>query len=168
MSNDAIALAKTLRAELPLRFVPPSEGTRPGSEMILAHSMVKSTRGYIEKVTYQINGCYEKGWYDACAVMMRRLMETLIIEVFEKYQLAQSIKNPRGDFFYLSDLIDATLKEPSWNLGRNTRKALPDLKHLGDQSAHSRRFIAHRKDVDDVMKAFRVVVQELIFLAGLK
>jgi hypothetical protein len=80
--DRAIELAKDLGRDLPHRYVPPSEGTRPRSEMILPHSLVRGTRGYVERITYQVNGCYEYGWYDACAVMMRRLMETLIIEAF--------------------------------------------------------------------------------------
>lgn len=165
---QAVALAKSLRQELPLRYVPPSEGTRPRSEMILPHALVRGTRGYIERIVYQINGAYEYGWYDSCAVMMRRLLETLIIEVFEHHKIADRIKNAGGDFFYLADLITATLNETTWNLGRNTKQALPKLKGLGDQSAHSRRFIAHREDVDKLQSDFRLVVQELLFLAKLK
>jgi len=165
---EAVVLAKSLRQELPLRYVPPSEGTRPKSEMILAHGLVRGTRGYIERIVYQINGCYEHGWYDGCAVMMRRLMETLIIEVFEHHQIAHQIKNAQGDFLHLADLITGTLNESAWNLGRTAKQALPKLKGLGDQSAHSRRFVAHREDIDRVQGDFRLVVQELLFLAKLK
>lgn len=167
-ANKAVSLARKLRAELPLRYLPPSEGTRPKSEMVLPHSLVKGTRGYIERIAYQVNGCYEYGWYDACAVMMRRMMETLIIEVFEHHNISAQIKNPGGDFFYLSDLISATISQTVWNLGRNTKQALPRMKTLGDQSAHSRRFVAHREDIDKLQADFRVVVQELLFLAKLK
>jgi hypothetical protein len=167
-ANRAVSLARKLRGELPLRYLPPSEGTRPKSEMVLPHSLVKGTRGYIERIAYQVNGCYEYGWYDACAVMMRRMMETLIIEVFEHHNISAQIKNSSGDFFYLSDLISATISQTSWNLGRDTKQALPRLKTLGDQSAHSRRFVAHREDVDKMQADFRIVVQELLFLAKLK
>jgi hypothetical protein len=163
----AVALARALRRDLPLRYVPPSEGTRPRSEMVVPHSMVKGTRGYIERIAYQVNGCYEYGWYDGCAVMMRRMIETLIIETFEHHGLAHKIKDPAGNFLQLADLIGATLRESTWNLGRKTKQALPHLKELGDQSAHSRRFVAHREDVDRVQGDFRTVVQELVFLAAL-
>jgi hypothetical protein len=164
----AIALAKQLGRDLPFRYVPPSEGTRPKSEMVLPHALVRNTRGYIERITQQINGCYEQGWFDGCAVMMRRLMETLIIEVFEHHRIASKIKNSNGDFLYLADLIHATLNEPTWNLGRRTKQGLPRLKAIGDQSAHSRRYVAHREDIDKLLDDFRSVVQELTFLAALK
>lgn len=167
--RDVLKLAKKLKAEAPKSFVPPSDGTRPANEFILPHAMVSGTRGYIEKVVFQINGCYEKGWFDGCAVMMRRLIETLIIECFEKYGIASKIKNLKtGDFLFLGDMVDRMIQEPSWNLGRNTKKALPRLKNIGDQSAHSRRYNAHREDIDKLSSDFRVVCQELIYLSGLK
>lgn len=166
--GTAIDLVKKLRSDAPKSFLPPSEGTKPANEFLLPSAMVRGTRGYIEKVVNQVNGCYEKGWFDGCTVMMRRLIETLIIECFEKHQIDAKIKDAKGDFFHLADLIDKTLQETSWNLGRNVRSALPKLKNIGDKSAHSRRYNAHREDVDRLAMDFRDVCQELLFLAGLK
>jgi hypothetical protein len=167
--TGVISLVKDLASDAPRNFLPPSEGTRPSSEHVLASSHVRATRGYIERVVNQVNGCYEKGWFDGCAVMMRRLVETLIIECFEKANIADKIKDPRtGEFLYLKDLIDKLLQEQSWNLGRNTKQGLPRLKSVGDQSAHSRRYNASREDIDKITGDFRTVCQELIYLAGLK
>ena len=167
--KDVIELVKKLKSDAPKSFVPPSDGTRPANEFILPFAMVKGTRGYIEKVANQINGCYEKGWFDGCAVMMRRLIETLIIECFEKHKIDGRIKDPKtGEFFFLADLIDSTLQETSWNLSRNTKKSLPKLKNVGDLSAHNRRYNAHREDIDKLSTDFRNVCQELLYVAGLK
>jgi len=172
MMNDlakyALSLAKDIQKDVPKRGKPPDEGMLPQSEQVIPFSVVRGTRGYIEKIVHQINGCYENGWFDGCAVMTRSLIETLIIEAFEHYKVAFNIKTSNGDFLYLSDLISKTLAEPSWNLGRNTKKALPRLKKIGDLSAHSRRYIAQRKDIDSVIEDIRVVTQELVFLANLK
>jgi hypothetical protein len=147
----------------------PEEGLRAESHLVLAVSLTRGTRGYIEKIANQINGSYGQGWFDACAVMIRRLLETLIIECFEAYGISQKIKDSRtGDFMFLRDLITATLNEAAWNLGRNTRRALPKLKDIGDKSAHSRRFTATKADIVDIRDDFRVVVQELLYLARLK
>ena len=130
---------------------------------------MRNTRGYIERVVNQINGSYEKGWFDGCAVMMRRLIETLIIECFEAAKLSSQIKDSRsGEFLFLSDLIAKLLQEPSFNLGRLAKKGLSSLKTVGDLSAHSRRYNANREDIDKISSDFRVVCQELIYLAKLK
>jgi hypothetical protein len=166
--HEVVELIKKLKSDAPKRFVPPSDGTRPSSESLLPYAMTLGTRGYIVKVVNQINGCYEKGWFDGCAVMMRRLVETLIIECFEQYRIEGKIKNSAGDFLYLADLIDKMLQETAWNLGRNIKQALPRLKNIGDKSAHSRRYNAHREDIDKVATDFRDACQELIYLAKLK
>jgi len=159
--------AKAIQADAAIGG-PPTEGVRAGTDGVVLLSLVKDTRGYIEKIANQANGAYQNGWYDACAVMLRRLLETLLIETFEAAGKASSIQNSNGDFFYLRDMIDAALKEPSWNLGRNCKQAMPKLKDVGDKSAHSRRFVAQKGDIEKLLPDVRVVVQELVYLAKLK
>lgn len=168
LAKSALEVAKRIQDEVPRFQRPPSETAVSPSEMVFPHTLVKGTRDYIERIAYQINGAYSSGWYDACAVMLRRLIETLIIEAFESHNLQSKIKNPNDDYLYLGDLVTKTLNEPSWNIGRNAKRALPRLKNIGDQSAHSRRYIAHREDVDRAISDIRTVVQELVYLAKLK
>lgn len=164
---DFLTLAKKISSERSVA-VPPDEGTLALTHQIVPPAVVRGTRGYIEKITNQVNGTYERGWYDSCAVMMRRLLETLIIEAFENHKLQSKITNSNGDYYYLSDLISAALAEPSWSLSRNTKSVLPKLKDVGDKSAHSRRFIAHRQDIEPLASDFRGVIQEFVYLANLK
>jgi len=160
-------LAKQIDSIAPKEWLPPVEGVEAKSQNIIYTALVKGTRSYIEKIANQINGCYEFGWFDGCAVLIRRLLETLIIEVFEHHKIEGKIKK-NGDYVYLKDLINITLAETTFNLGRNTKNALPRLKDIGDKSAHSRRYIAVRNDIDDVKLELRGVVQELLILSSLK
>jgi hypothetical protein len=166
--TNFFAAAQAINNELRNDLGPPEEGLIATKGGIVPAAIVRGTRTYIEKVTNQANGAYQNGWYDACAVMLRRLLETLIIETFEAHSIGHKIKNPQGDFFYLRDLIDKTVAETTWNLGRNTKSALPRLKDLGDKSAHTRRYIAVRDDLEKVQSDVRLVVQELLSIAGLK
>src|SRR5437868_4908031 len=59
----------------------------------LPEAVWKPTRGYIEKVCEQLNGCYQFGFYDAASVMMRRLVETLIIEAYETLKREAEVKD---------------------------------------------------------------------------
>ncbi len=166
--ESALLGIRQLRDGVRAKNPPPEEGAPSPDEPVIYFSLVRNTRGYLERIVHQINGAYEHGWYDASAVMIRRLIETLIIESFEKYGIASKIQNSNGDFFYLRDLISAMLSEKSWNLSRNAKTALPKLKDVGDLSAHSRRFIAQRQDIDKLTGDLRIVVQELVTLANLK
>lgn len=157
ITNDANALWR-----------PPEEATRITHEHVLANSIVRGSRTYIERIVFQINATYDASCFDACSIMIRKLLETLIIEVFEHFQADQHIKNSQGNFMRLSEMIDQLLKQPLWNLGRETKANLPKLKIVGDRSAHNRRYTAHRSDIDKVIDSLRIVVQELLSLAGLK
>lgn len=168
LSKALLKASNTIQTEIASYGTVPDEGLPANTQQVLPTSLFKNTRGYLEKIVNQINGCYEKGWFDGCAVMIRRLVETLIIECFEEHGIADSIKGQNGDFLFLRDLITATLSESSWNLGRNTRQSLPKLKDIGDKSAHSRRYTARRWDIDKILNDIRIVAEELIYLSALK
>ncbi len=167
LAKELLAIARRIQADVPDRAKPPDVGSVAKTEQVLPFSLVRDTRGYIETVVHQINGTYEDGYYDACLVMIRRLLETLIIEAFEHKSAADKIKNSEGNFFFLDELIDTLAKQTDWNLSRNTKDALPRLKKFGDLAAHNRRFNAHRGDIEKLMNDLRVVVQELVYLADL-
>jgi hypothetical protein len=133
--------------------------------------IVKGTRKYIEAVVNQINGSFKIEAYDATAVLIRRLTETLIIELFEAKQIDHTIKNTAGDFVCLSDLVAATVAQSDapggcWNLAKPVKRALPDLKQVGDLSAHNRRYLARKTDILKLQSHVRIVTEELITLAG--
>jgi len=45
---------------------------------------------------------------------------------------------------------------------------LPEIKSLGDRSAHNRRYIAKKADVDKVIPGLRVLADDLLHLGKLK
>lgn len=128
----------------------------------------KNTRGYIEKVCSQLNGCYFYAFYDGASVLLRRLVETLIIETYEKLNRENEIKDSSGNYYFLADLIDVSLKPSGLNLGRETKKALKKIKMLGDRSAHNRRYNAIINDLNNVRDETRITIEELLYLSQLK
>jgi len=139
----------------------------PVTEQVLPLSLVGKTRTYFEKIVIQGNGCYEHQWFDACAVMIRRFVETLIIDLYEAKTKEAEIKDGNGEFFMLNKLIDRTLADSSWNLSRESKRTFPLVKTLGDRSAHNRRYVATKRDVDEVIPGLRVLADELFHIAGL-
>lgn len=122
-------------------------------------------------VCKQLNGCFRASYYDAASVMLRRLMETLIIEAYEYLKREIEIKDGDGNYFMLKHLVERANGKPSHaglNLGRDSKKNLEDVKALGDKSAHSRRFMAHAPDLVNIQSGVRTTAQELIQIANLK
>jgi hypothetical protein len=144
-----------------------SSNANPGNELFPLTIIAKTGRGYLLTIAKQMNGSMREGWYDACSVMMRRLVEIVIIEAYEHYSIQDRVKDGSGNYFQLSALIDAAVGEAAFNLSRNAKTALPKLRNVGHRSAHGRHFTAQRSDVEKVEDGVRVVVEEFLHHAGL-
>lgn len=137
------------------------------TDSVLPNDLFTGSRGYLEKVVYQLNASFDVGLFDCCAVMCRRLLETLIIEVYEAANASDEIKGKDGNFLMFADLSRILLADKKFNVSRNAQKGLKDFKALGDQSAHSRRYNARKDDIERVRDGIRVASEELLHLAKL-
>lgn len=137
---------------------PPAPEIADVEDALLPATIVASTRPYIIHTMRQLNGNFAAGWYDGAIVMARKLVETLIIEAFERRNLLDKITTPDGDILQLDDLVKKLLSERTWKIGRTSARALQKAKWLADQAAHSRRFSAHKKDVEAIAPGLRAIL----------
>lgn len=127
----------------------------------------QNTRTYIEKIATQINGCYEYSFFDGASILIRRLIETLLIECFEHLKKENDIKESDGNYMMLSGLIKVAVDNGGLTLGRETKKALSKIKKIGDNAAHNRRYLTTKNDLDELKVGIRIAVQELLMIANL-
>ena len=118
-------------------------------------------------MVFQLNGCYDYGFYDACATMIRRLMESLIIEIYIHRGRHREIQND-GVFVGLEKLITHVKADTKLTLGRNTPKTMTEVKQLGDTAAHDRVYITSKQDIDDLLARYRRMVQDLLAASGIR
>lgn len=137
------------------------------SDSMIPNEWVDGTRTYLERLVHQINGCYDYGFYDACAALCRRLMESLIIETYISMKRHHEIQN-NGVFCGLDQLIGYISSDNSIVLGRNTSRTMKEIKQLGDTSAHDRVYITHQQDLDDLKARYRRMIKDLLAAAGIK
>ncbi len=130
----------------------------------LPMEIVDGTRGYIENVVRQINVCFQHNALDACGVMARRLLETLIIEVFEKRGLADRIKDGAGNYLMLADLVKQLINTPETPVGKTTRTELPKIAVVLNNCAHSRAFNVSRAQLIQLQTWIVIAAQELVTL----
>lgn len=135
---------------------------RPYVDLLIPKNVVEGQPKWIERIAYQVNGCYNDGYYDACAVMIRRLLETLIIECYERKGIGDRIKSSTNEYIGFADLVGKVINEPMINLSRVSKNGLPKLKDLGHTGAHTRRVILRKSDIEKHSHAIRVAVEELI------
>jgi len=127
-----------------------------------------NTRGYIETIAQQINGSEKCLFLDGASVLIRRLIETLLIEVYEHLHREDEIKGPDDNYVMLGLIIKKVTEAPGLPLGRDTKSALHDIKVIGDRAAHNRRYTTTLCDLAKINSGVRLAVEELIQLADLK
>lgn len=137
------------------------------SSSVIPLDFVKGTRVYIEQMVRQINGCYDYGFYDATCVLLRRLLESLIIETYIYKKQANKVKN--GTVFkYLDKLITLISNDPNIILSRNAPKNMQFIKDVGDTAAHDRTYITPKEDIDDNKQKIRRIINEMLVISGIK
>lgn len=136
-------------------------------DSVIPSDWVAGTRVYLERLVHQINGSYEYGFYDACATVCRRLMESLIVETYIHGGRHHEIQSD-GVFFGLEKLIAHVRADKKLTLGRNTPKTMTDVKQLGDTAAHDRVYITSKQDIDDLLARYRRMLQDLLAACGIR
>jgi hypothetical protein len=108
--------------------LPELDGIQPAIDHAsgyLPEPIWKNTRSYIEEVCRELNGSFHHAYYNAAAVMLRRLLETLIIEAYEHLGREAEIKDGGGNYLMLGDLAERVSGEKGHkgiNLGRDSKK----------------------------------------------
>jgi hypothetical protein len=133
---------------------------RSASPLILPEDFGRGTR-HLEQLVIETNGSYEHGYYDACAVMLRRILESLIISVFVSRQQADLIRVD-GNFLSLEALILKASTFDQLNLARDARRIMGQIKEIGDVAAHNRNYLTRQQDIDDVKLGARRILDELL------
>jgi len=126
--------------------------------------IVENSRGYVINVARQANRCFQSDAFDACGVMARRLLETLIIEVFEKKGIADKIKDSGGNFLMFTDLVNKLISTPETPVGRSTKKELPTIATVLNNCAHSRTFNISKAQLVQYQAFIVIAAQELMGL----
>lgn len=131
----------------------------PGTDF-LPDDIIEAKHYVPKKILWEANRCYDAACYNACAAMLRRLIEILIIAAFERHQLDDKIKKD-GEYLEFGALIGKAAAQPELKLGRETKRVLPELKYFGDVGVHSRMILVRRQDIDRLHNQVRGAVEEL-------
>ena len=159
--NDVLRIAAHIQADVNEHSRPPPQGNEPKTNQVLDLALFRPIHTRLIPIVKQINGTYENGWYDACATMLRRLIETLIIEVFVAKQIGEEIKRD-GEFLQLSELIEKACQETRLKLSRNSKKTLRAIAKLGNSAAHERVITLRRESLEMRLVDIQLLVQHLI------
>jgi hypothetical protein len=145
-----------LAAEMEL---PQSQQAIPAEPPFLPEEIIEDRLGVPKRILWEVNLCYRTACYNACAAMIRHLIEMLIVGAFEHHGLSEKIKKD-GDYLPFSALIGKAAAEATLRLGKETKRVLPELKFFGDAGAHSRMILVRKPDLDRMHNKVRGAIEE--------
>ena len=135
------------------------------SNEILDTTIFMGHTGYLDKLIMQINKCYEVNCFDACATLIRRVIEILLIKSYEANNIESQIKENDGSYYLLDKICKNAKTNSTLNLSRIKNK-LDDFRNLGNFAAHRIEYKKTKKDIDDLKINLRALLEELLYKAN--
>ncbi len=161
--RDALRVAGRIQADVDEFSKPPLQGKEPRTNEVLEPAWFQQKKYERQiRVVKQINGTYENGWYDACAAMLRRIVETLLIDAYKAKEIEQRIKNKEGEFLRLGEIIKKACEEEKLDFSSDNKRILRDIAKLGNTAAHNRRTFLRREYLERRLLDIQLLVQHLI------
>jgi hypothetical protein len=127
----------------------------------LASELRSRIPGFLRNIFDQIQGCFAYEFWDACLVMLRKLVESLIIEGYETAGRGSEIK-ANGEYQQLGDLVGKAKSGALFRLSRDSKSAIDTVKKFGDNAAHGPRFHANRSDVVALRTGSTILLQDML------
>lgn len=136
---------------------------------ILPDALYNSLPSNIQFLCKQINASYENNLYDCTAVIMRRLLESLLVLSYQNAGIEADITDKSGAYHISLDKIIKNAEQNSTlNLSSNTRKDMALFKDLGNYSAHKIWYNCTQGDIKPHILKYRVIIEELFYKSGIK
>ena len=124
-------------------------------------------RGYLDKLIKQINHTYSHNCFDACAVLMRRLFEILLVLTYQKTGNEATITKQDGSHLMLEGIVKDAVQNKELGIPPRISKNFDTFREVGNNSAHSITYTAGQKDITDIQINFRVMMEDLYNRAGI-
>ena len=124
-------------------------------------------RLFLTRLIQQINFTYGNNCYDACAVLMRRLFEVLLVLAYQNKGLEDNIKKSDGSHKMLEGIVRDAMQNKELGIPPRISKHFNAFREVGNNSAHSITYTAGKHDIDNIFRDYRVMIEDLYNRAGL-
>lgn len=134
---------------------------------VLPNALFSSLPSNVQSLCKQINASYENNLFDCTAVIMRRLLESLLVLSYQKAGIESDIMN--GNYHVTLDkIIKNAEQNVTLALSSNTKKDMALFKDLGNYSAHKIWYNCTQGDIKPHVLKYRAIIEELMYKSGLK
>lgn len=136
-------------------------------DAIIPRDIYTAAPTYVVRLADQINASYENNIFDGCAVLMRRMLEILLIRLYEFHGIQDEIKSPDGNYKMLEGIVSNAKSNAVLHLSRTTKNRFDDYRALGNFAAHRIEYGTRRGDIKNLQLDYRATVEELLHKSSL-
>ena len=155
--------------------VPPSEVLMPHETQkrdcggVLPPSLFENAPLGLRSLCRQINISYGDGLFDCTATVMRRLLESLLILSYRKADIEDEILSTDGKHHIsLDKIIKNAQNSEVLALSASVRRNMDTFRDIGNYSSHKLWYNCTREDLEPYLLRYRVMIEELLYKAGLR
>ena len=124
-------------------------------------------RPFLTRLIQQINFTYGNNCFDACAVLMRRLFEVLLVLSYQNKGIEADITKADGSHKMLEGIVKDAVQNKVLGVPARISKNFDAFREVGNNSAHSITYTAGKLDIDNIARDYRVMMEDLYNRAGL-
>lgn len=124
-------------------------------------------RSYLDRLIQQINFTYGHNCYDACAILLRRLFEVVLVLAYQNNGLEACITKADGTHKMLEGIVKDAVQNVQLGISTRISKNFDSFREVGNNSAHSITYTAGKLDIDNIFPEYRVMLEDLYNRAGL-
>ena len=124
-------------------------------------------RPFLTRLIQQINFTYGNNCYDACAILMRRLFEVVLVLAYQNKGIEADIAKADGTHKMLEGIVKDAVQNKTLGVPARISKNFDAFREVGNNSAHSITYTAGKLDIDNIVRDYRVMLEDLYNRAGL-
>lgn len=116
----------------------------------------------LKLLAQEINGCYRNQWFDACAILCRRITESLIVRTFCAAGHEEQIFHAKNGWSSLGTLTGLTRSRKYIQVSPDTLAFLSQVKKLGNKAAHHPFDRVEKAEIDSLRASLSETIRELL------
>ncbi|MDR0335263.1 MAG: hypothetical protein LBH69_05210 [Methanomassiliicoccaceae archaeon] len=131
-----------------------------GGAEVLSEERFCGKREGLDRLIVQINSSYRDGSFDACASVMRRLLESVLILSFQANGIESEIRGTGGDYLGFGDIIKKAAASSVLGLPQKGID-ISAVSRVGDYAGKGPMYTFGANDINAVRTGYRNVLETL-------
>jgi len=161
--KDVRSLLRGFQKHIKASMIKYASGAATGSTQkgLINPENFSSLRGYLSETIRQINICYQYLCPDACALLLRKLVECMLYDYYKIQERESDVCDSQGRWKQLKTIINHFIDLSGARPSDPLREFLKNTRVFGGTAAHNARVTLIQDDIDKLTATGEIVLREL-------